>query len=188
MTVARVIVVEDDAVIGMLLAEALAGLGYEVCAVEATEAGVVAAAARCRPNLMIVDMHLASGSGPSAVATIARAGPVPHVFITGYGLHMAVPGAVVLSKAFREADLVRAIGRVLGTSASLQPPGRSPLTTLPRAQGSCLHVRRDRVGLKPRRRRASPLRACHPADAPALLRKRSTAKAKNTAPSPATAR
>ena len=115
MTALRVIVVEDDCVISMLLAETLADLGYDVCAVEATEAGAVAAAARHRPDLMIVDMHLAIGSGPAAVAAITRAGPVPHVFITGHALQAVAPGAVALSKPFREADLVRAIARALGT-------------------------------------------------------------------------
>lgn len=39
MTALRVLVVEDDAKIGPLLAETLRSLNYEVCAVEATEAG-----------------------------------------------------------------------------------------------------------------------------------------------------
>ena len=126
MTALRVIVVEDDCVISMLLAETLAELGYHVCAVEATEAGAVAAAARHRPDLMIVDMHLASGSGPSAVAAIARAEPVPHVFITGAGLQVLAPDAVVLSKPFREADLVQAIERALGAAiVAGQAPGPS---------------------------------------------------------------
>ena len=119
MTLLRVIVVEDDAVIGMLLAETLACLGYEVCAVEATEAGAVAAAARCRPDLMIVDMHLASGTGPAAMRSITCAGPVPHVFVTGGGPQAAAPGAVVLNKPFREADLVRAIGLAFGAAAGV---------------------------------------------------------------------
>ncbi len=117
MTLLRAIVVEDDAVIGMLLAETLEGLGYEVCAVEATEAGAVAAAARCRPDLMIVDMNLASGTGPAAVRAITCAGPVPHVFVTGGGPQAPPPGAVVLNKPFREADLIRAIGLAFGAAA-----------------------------------------------------------------------
>ena len=131
MTALRVIVVEDDAVIGMLLAETLAGLGCEVCSIEATEAGAVAAAARCKPDLMIVDMHLASGTGLSAMRAITRAGPVPHVFVTGDGPRAAVPGAVVLSKPFREADLVRAIRRVLDAAVSGQGPSLAFLAALP---------------------------------------------------------
>ena len=41
----RTLVVEDDAMIGELLAEALEGLGHTVCAVESNVADAVAAAA-----------------------------------------------------------------------------------------------------------------------------------------------
>ena len=51
----RVLIVEDEAMIAMMLAEVLRELGHEVCATEATEAGAVAAAARHKPDLMIVD-------------------------------------------------------------------------------------------------------------------------------------
>src|SRR5690348_16349921 len=78
----RVIVVEDDAVIGTLLAEMLAGMGYDVCAIEATESDAVSAAARCKPDLMIVDIGLGEGSGISAMDTIHRTRPVPHVFVS----------------------------------------------------------------------------------------------------------
>ena len=63
----RVLVVEDNAIIGMLLAEVLAGMGHDVCAIEATEADAVTAAARCRPDLMIVDVQLGDGSGAFAI-------------------------------------------------------------------------------------------------------------------------
>jgi CheY-like chemotaxis protein len=75
----RVLVVEDDAIIAMLLADMCAGLGHAVCAIEATEADAVAAAVRCRPDRMIVDGRLRDGSGVSAVNHILRTGFVPHV-------------------------------------------------------------------------------------------------------------
>lgn len=109
----RVLVVEDDAMIGLLLAETLTGLGYEVCGIEATEAGAVAAAARLRPDLMIVDVNLAEGTGTAAMERITRAAPVPHLFMSGRTQQAAMPGEVLLSKPFREADLLRAIERAL---------------------------------------------------------------------------
>lgn len=115
MAALRVLLVEDEAVIAMLLAEVLGGMGYEVCAIEATEADAVAAAMRCRPDLMIVDARLGAGSGVSAVETILRTGPVPHVFVSGdsSSVHALRPDAVVMQKPFREADLARAIQRAL---------------------------------------------------------------------------
>ena len=114
----RILLVEDDAMIGPLLAETLTGLGYEVCGIEATEAGAVAAAARHRPDLMIVDVNLAEGTGIAAMGRINRAAPVPHLFMSGRAKQAAMPGSVLLTKPFREADLVRAIGRALPSAAS----------------------------------------------------------------------
>lgn len=99
--------------IGLALAGTLAALGHAVCATETTEEGA-AAAARHRPDLMIVDLNLLDGSGLPAMARITRAMPVAHLFITGYARPAAMPSAVLLTKPFREADLVQAIERALG--------------------------------------------------------------------------
>ena len=71
--------------IGLVLAETLGMLGHAVCATEVTEAGAVAAAARHRPDLMIVDVNLAQCSGTAAVQRVTQAGPVPHLFTSGGG-------------------------------------------------------------------------------------------------------
>jgi two-component system, response regulator PdtaR len=115
MRMLRVLVMEDDALIGMLFADVLAEMGHDVCAVEATEAGAVAAAARCSPELMIVDARLGKGSGISAVEEILRTGFVPHVFVSGdtASVRERRPDAVVIQKPFRESDLALAIQRAL---------------------------------------------------------------------------
>src|SRR5438067_11012880 len=81
----RVLVVEDDPLIAMLLTELLAGMGHDVCATAATENDAVIAAAHYGPDLMIVDAGLGRGSGVSAVEEIrrCRAGPLALVFISG---------------------------------------------------------------------------------------------------------
>jgi CheY-like chemotaxis protein len=112
----RVLIVEDEAVIAMLLAELLSGMGHEICAVEETEAGAVSAAVRQLPDLMIVDDQLSDGSGVAAVAAILRTGFVPHVFISGARIRGGTPGSIVLQKPFQEADLIRAIQRALAVS------------------------------------------------------------------------
>lgn len=107
----RVLIVEDDPLLAMLLAELLAGMGHEVCGTAATEADAVSAAARCRPDLMIVDHGLAQGSGVSAVEEILRTGPLAHVFLSGDAEQVRArkPGALVIRKPFREAELAAAI-------------------------------------------------------------------------------
>jgi len=119
MTALRVLVVEDDAMIGVLLGEMLEGMGYDVCAIEATEADAVTAAARCRPDLMIVDVRLGEGSGVSAVDAIHRAGPVPHVFVSGdiARIRALKPGSIAIQKPYRESDLALVIQQALGPAS-----------------------------------------------------------------------
>jgi DNA-binding response OmpR family regulator len=116
MTTLSVLVVEDDAMIGMLLTEMLEEMGYKVCAVSATEEDAVADAGLFRPGLMIVDEHLREGSGVSAVERILRNGPVPCVFISGAPMDVGRCGVNVLRKPFLEEDLVRAIRYVIGSA------------------------------------------------------------------------
>lgn len=115
MNALRILIIEDDAVIGMHLAELLEAMGHDVYAIEATETEAVAAATKSRPDLMIVDAMLQEGSGVSAVETICRGGYVPHLFISGDVLKIKtlLPFAVVVQKPFREADISRAIRVVI---------------------------------------------------------------------------
>ena len=107
----RVLVVEDDALIAMLLAELLASMGHIVCATAPTEGEAVIAAAEYRPDLMIVDAGLGRGSGVSAVQEIQRAGPIAHFFLSGDAerVRLRQPTAIVVRKPFRKAELARAI-------------------------------------------------------------------------------
>ncbi len=111
----RILLVEDEAIVAMLFADLLVAMGHAVCAIEATEAGAVTAAVRCKPDLMIVDVHLMDGNGASAVAAILSAGFVPHMFVSGDPLseQQVAVGSVVLRKPFRESDLARAIESAL---------------------------------------------------------------------------
>jgi CheY-like chemotaxis protein len=117
----RILVVEDDAMIGGLLTETLEDLGHVVCGVETDAANAVAAAARHRPDLMIVDVGLGEASGVAAVKEILLSGFVPHVFATGDALRdlSLGPEAVLIQKPFRGPDIIHAIARALATK-----PGR----------------------------------------------------------------
>jgi DNA-binding response OmpR family regulator len=118
MTAARILIIENESMVGMLLAEVLISMGYDVCGIEATEDDAVTAAARCEPDLMIVDVWLDDGNGISAITEILRTGPMPHVFVSGDTARVRIlkPDAVVMQKPFRERDLARAINLALGTA------------------------------------------------------------------------
>lgn len=111
----RVLIVEDEALIALLLADTLESLGYELCDSVATEADAVAAALSKLPDLMIVDAGLSNGSGVEAVNTILQTRTIPHLFVTGNQRHVQslAANAVVLEKPFFIPDLVKAIETVL---------------------------------------------------------------------------
>ena len=114
----RVLVREDDALLGFMLGEVLEELGYDVLAIAATHADAAAVARKARPDLMIVDVHLRSSSGIGAVAEICATGFVPHVFVTGDigDANVQCPGSIAIQKPFAEADLVRAIAKALAAT------------------------------------------------------------------------
>ena len=110
----RILIVEGDAMVATVLAEMLVGLQHEICGIATTESAAVSAAARCKPDMMIIDVMLREGSGVAALKTILRSGPIPHIMMSGAGLQS---GAGMLRKPFREADLVPAMERALATAA-----------------------------------------------------------------------
>jgi CheY-like chemotaxis protein len=116
----RVLVIEDDALISMLLAEVLSGLGHTVCATATTPAEAIAAARREGPDLVLSDVKLRNGSGIDAIEEILRSRPVPHMFMTGdlVGLHLHLPDAVAVRKPFSSATLVKAIAKALEAGAT----------------------------------------------------------------------
>ena len=107
----KILVAEDDELIGELLAEMLAGMGHEVCGIASSESGTVDAALQCHPDLMIVDIQLSPGSGIGAVETIMRTATIPHVLVSG-NVDRALalrPKRVVLQKPYTLAMLNAAI-------------------------------------------------------------------------------
>lgn len=84
-TKARILIIEDEAVIAMDLSDLVTAAGHEVCAVESTASGAVTAAKRELPDLVLADIQLADGSsGIDAVNEILSSFEVPVIFITAF--------------------------------------------------------------------------------------------------------
>jgi len=107
----RILLAEDDDLIGELLGEMLVDMGHIVCSIEVTERGSVDAALRLLPDLMIVDVGLNPGSGIDAVDAITQVRPVPHVLVSGNYAELTrlKPGSIRLEKPYRPAALERAM-------------------------------------------------------------------------------
>lgn len=112
----RIVIVEDNAIIAMDLAELLMSVGHDVCAVASTENEAVGVAKLHHPDLMIVDCTLADGNGVSAMTRIQRDVDVPHIYLSGdiLGITDQLPQAVVVSKPFVMTELKQATARALG--------------------------------------------------------------------------
>ncbi len=117
MTQFCVLIIEDDATIGLVLEEMLQDIGHTVCAIAMTEDQAVADAARFGPGLIIADQRLQKGSGLSAVQRILQREPIPFLFISGAPIPGAHP-STVLPKPFVQKDLADAIHRALALSKS----------------------------------------------------------------------
>jgi DNA-binding response OmpR family regulator len=116
----RILLVEDDSMVGMLLGMTLEQMGHEVCALETTEAGAVSAAERLRPDLMIVDAGLSAGDGVTAVERILAQQVARFVFASGdlTRCRARFPNAVMIQKPYDDIDLARAIATAVEGAAN----------------------------------------------------------------------
>lgn len=82
---ARVLVIEDEPLIGLDLETIVTEIGHEVVGVAPTRDEAVAMARQSRPGLLLADVQLADGSsGIDAVNDILSDASVPVIFITAY--------------------------------------------------------------------------------------------------------
>jgi DNA-binding response OmpR family regulator len=107
----RILVVEDEMLIGMLLEDMLTDMGYEVAAIVPRLKEALAAVERESFDLAVLDVHLHGESAfPVAEALIAKG--VPFIFATGYGergLPENYRNRPVLQKPFAKDDLERSL-------------------------------------------------------------------------------
>jgi CheY-like chemotaxis protein len=111
----RVLVIEDEMLIGMLLEDMLVDLGHEVAAIVPRLQDALEAVQRETFDVAILDVHLQRESAyPVAEKLIERG--IPFVFATGYGergLPDGYRGRPVLQKPFAKDDLERVLKTLL---------------------------------------------------------------------------
>lgn len=151
MKVPRVLVVEDEPMIALLLAELLTALGWDVCGIESCEAGAVKAAAQLNPDLMIVDGQLGAGCGVAAVTEVLQQGFVPHFFISGdhRRIKTMLPGSIVIQKPFFELDLARAIKGALAQMPGTFTPAPASAAEIQSAEAKRSAVTSSSAGDRP---------------------------------------
>lgn len=112
----RVLVVEDEVMIAMLVEDMLIDLGFEVVGPALDLEGALPLAEQADLDLAVLDVNLGNGRRSFQVADVLRERGVPFLFATGYGtagLSEAYAGSLTLKKPFECRRLGDAIQEAL---------------------------------------------------------------------------
>jgi len=114
----RVLVVEDEYLVAMLVEDMLDALGYAVGEIAQDLAAATKAAEQGEFDVAVLDVNL-DGSFSNPVAEILSRRKIPFIFATGYGEagpHESFESAPALQKPFDEDDLKAALSEVMGSA------------------------------------------------------------------------
>jgi len=113
----RVLIVEDEMMVAMLVEDMVRDLGHQVVGPAMTLNAALTLATEAAVDYAILDMNLGHGVLSTPVAEALAARGIPFMFATGYGSKVVIDGfgeAPVLNKPFMAADLARVLGGLLG--------------------------------------------------------------------------
>lgn len=111
----RVLLVEDEMLVRMLIEDMLAELGCTVIGPAIDLEQALALAAEAEIDIAVLDLNI-DGERSFAVADTLAARGVPFIFATGYasdGLPRAHDRVVILEKPFQQEELGQALRRAL---------------------------------------------------------------------------
>ena len=115
-----VLIVEDEALVGLELQEILEGLGYNVPEVISSGDAVVEGVLKYKPNLIIMDIHLRSFiDGIDAVKRIKMLDDTPVIYLTAFpnseikDRAMTTNPVAYLIKPFKEEELIKYVDKAL---------------------------------------------------------------------------
>lgn len=121
MTEKTILIVEDEAIIGMELQESLEKAGYKVPEVVRNADSVMSAVIVNNPDLIIMDIYLKSFiDGIDAAQRVKMMRDTPIIFLTAYPNEsirrkaMTIRPAAYLLKPIHHEDLLKEIKKVLG--------------------------------------------------------------------------
>ena len=110
----RILVVEDEALVAMLVEDALMDAGFGIIGPAATVEEALRLLNDERPDAVVLDLNLA-GETSTPVADELAARGIPYVIATGYGAAGLPAGhqkAMVLAKPYDPSDLTAVLTRL----------------------------------------------------------------------------
>lgn len=117
----RVLLVEDESLVAMLLEDMLTALGYEIAGVASRLEPALQLAEAAQYDVAVLDVNLGGAVRSFPVADRLRARGIPFVFATGYGtgcLGDRTSHAPVVRKPFGAKDLARALDQARSTAGT----------------------------------------------------------------------
>ena len=111
----RILVVEDEVMVAMLVEDILLDLGCELAGLATRLDDALRLARQAEIDLALLDVNL-DGRPSYPVAEVLRARGIPFVFATGYGergIDPAFAAAPTLAKPFQHEDLARIVAQHL---------------------------------------------------------------------------
>ena len=115
----RVMIIEDEAIIAMDIADIVTSIGHEVTGIARTRKEAVALAAKIKPDLILSDIQLAdNSSGIDAVDDIlAQFEDMPVIFITAFPERLLTGAkpepAFLITKPFSEEQVRSAVSQAM---------------------------------------------------------------------------
>lgn len=110
--IGKILIVEDEALIALNIESRLVGLGHEVCGIVASGEEALSQAAALKPDLVLMDIHLAGAmDGIETAALIRERLAIPSVYLTAHADEATLARAKqtdpygFLLKPFQEIDL-----------------------------------------------------------------------------------
>ncbi len=128
----RILIAEDDFMIGDIAEAFLVDAGYDVCGIARTASQAAALAKACEPDLLLLDLRLADGGlGTEIVAQVDPRAGLGILYASGNTSDLVLTqadGHAALAKPYRANDLLRALELVrafaaTGTTAPPYPHG-----------------------------------------------------------------
>ena len=116
----KVLVVEDEMMVSMLIEDMLSDLGCEVIGPASRLDEAITLANEAELDVAVLDVNL-GGQPIFPLADLLREKGAPFAFATGYGdagLRDVDKGSPVLQKPFREGDLARVLGELRAAAAA----------------------------------------------------------------------
>ncbi len=140
---ANILIVEDEALVALVVEEILVEAGFQVCGIAAGPEEALALAAEHAPDLAVVDVRLARGGDGIALAEMLMAQrPIVILYATGNPGDVksrARVGFGCLSKPFQPGSLVAAVRLVQYAASMAGDP-----VAVPRGFFRLVFIRRDR--------------------------------------------